>query len=33
MISSIELELFKCFEVLKLPVSPLTLLSGTNASG
>lgn len=33
MISSIELELFKCFELLKLPVSPLTLLSGTNASG
>ncbi len=33
MISSIELELFKCFEILKLPVSPLTLLSGTNASG
>ena len=33
MISSIELELFKCFKVLKLPVSPLTLLSGANASG
>lgn len=33
MISLIELELFKCFKVLKLPVSPLTLLSGTNASG
>jgi predicted ATPase len=33
MIRSIELELFKCFEVLKLPVAPLTLLSGANASG
>lgn len=33
MISSIELELFKCFKILKLPISPLTLLSGTNASG
>lgn len=33
MISSIELEFFKCFEVLNLPTSPLTLLSGTNASG
>lgn len=33
MITTIELELFKCFRLLKLPVSPLTLLSGTNASG
>ncbi|MFO1044153.1 MAG: DUF3696 domain-containing protein [Planctomycetaceae bacterium] len=33
MISKIELEMFKCFEVLKLPVTPLTLLSGMNASG
>ena len=33
MIKLIELELFKCFELLKLPVSELTLLSGTNASG
>ncbi len=33
MINVIELELFKCFKLLKLPVSSLTLLSGTNASG
>ncbi|QDT21416.1 AAA family ATPase [Gimesia chilikensis] len=33
MITQIELECFKCFEVLKLPLAPLTLLSGTNASG
>lgn len=33
MISRIDLRWFKCFEYLKLPVAPLTLLSGTNASG
>lgn len=33
MISRIDLRHFKCFETLKLPVSPLTLLSGGNASG
>ena len=33
MISRIELRHFKCFETLKLPVRPLTLLSGGNASG
>lgn len=32
-ISLIELEMFKCFRLLNLPVSALTLLSGTNASG
>jgi predicted ATPase len=32
-IRQIDLEMFKCFELLKLPLSPLTLLSGTNASG
>jgi predicted ATPase len=32
-ITRIELEFFKCFKQLKLPISPLTLLSGTNASG
>jgi len=32
-ITRIELELFKCFELLKLPLEPLTLLSGANASG
>jgi predicted ATPase len=32
-ITRIDLELFKCFEALKLPLAPLTLLSGTNASG
>jgi len=32
-ITQIDLKLFKCFQILKLPVSPLTLLSGTNASG
>ncbi len=29
----IEIEMFKCFEVLKLPLKPLTLFSGSNASG
>ena len=33
MIARIDLYHFKCFSVLKLPLSPLTLLSGTNASG
>nr|VFJ50120.1 MAG: Predicted ATPase [Candidatus Kentron sp. DK] len=33
MISRIDLAHFKCFESLKLPLAPLTLLSGTNASG
>lgn len=33
MLTRIELELFKCFKLLKLPLAPLTLLSGTNASG
>jgi len=33
MISRIDLRHFKCFERLKLPLRPLTLLSGRNASG
>ena len=33
MINRIDLNFFKCFELLKLPLSPLTLLSGPNASG
>jgi predicted ATPase len=33
MITQLDLRFFKCFEVLKLPLAPLTLLSGTNASG
>lgn len=33
MISQIELRYFKCFELLKLPLAELTLLSGANASG
>ncbi len=33
MLTQIDLRNFKCFEALKLPLSPLTLLSGTNASG
>lgn len=33
MIKRIDLTFFKCFEVLKLPTSDLTLLSGGNASG
>jgi len=32
-ITRIELRHFKCFELLKLPLADLTLLSGTNASG
>ena len=33
MITRIDLEKFKCFDILRLPLSRLTLLSGTNASG
>lgn len=33
MLSRIELHDFKCFDLLKLPLANLTLLSGTNASG
>ena len=33
MLDQLELTNFKCFELLKLPLAPLTLLSGTNASG
>ncbi|MCX7392521.1 MAG: DUF3696 domain-containing protein [Planctomycetales bacterium] len=33
MITQIDLERFKCFQLLKLPIKPLTLLSGANASG
>lgn len=33
MITRIDLERFKCFETLKLPLQRLTLLSGLNASG
>lgn len=33
MISTVELEHFKCFERLHLPLGALTLLSGTNAAG
>ena len=33
MISRLDLKTFKCFELLRLPLGPLTLLSGTNASG
>lgn len=33
MITRLDLQLFKCFELLHLPLGPLTLLSGGNASG
>lgn len=33
MITQLDLQFFKCFEALKLPLCPLTLLSGSNASG
>ena len=33
MLTHIDLRHFKCFESLKLPLRPLTLLSGANASG
>ena len=32
-INLLELKTFKCFEKLRLPLGPLTLLSGPNASG
>ena len=33
MLTQLDLRHFKCFEILHLPLRPLTLLSGTNASG
>ena len=33
MLQRIDLQFFKCFALLKLPIGPLTLLSGANASG
>lgn len=33
MLTQLDLRYFKCFELLHLPLRPLTLLSGTNASG
>ena len=33
MIRLLELKHFKCFELLRLPLGNLTILSGTNASG
>ena len=33
MLSRIDLHDFKCFDLLKLPLANLTLLSGANASG
>ena len=33
MLTRLDLEHFKCFDLLKLPLGPLTLLSGSNASG
>ena len=33
MLTRLELRHFKCFALLKLPLAPLTLLSGANASG
>ena len=33
MLTGIDLKHFKCFDLLKLPLRPLTLLSGANASG
>lgn len=33
MLTQLDLQHFKCFELLHLPLRPLTLLSGTNASG
>jgi predicted ATPase len=32
-ITQVDLHYFKCFELLKLPIGDLTLLSGSNASG
>lgn len=33
MISQLDLRLFKCFDILKLPLANLSFLSGSNASG
>lgn len=33
MLTRLDLKLFKCFKLLKVPLAPLTLLSGPNASG
>ena len=33
MLNRLDLQHFKCFEILKLPLRPLTLLTGINASG
>ncbi len=33
MLDRLDLQFFKCFQQLKLPLRPLTLLSGSNASG
>ena len=33
MLDRIDLRFFKCFERLRLPLAPLTLLTGLNASG
>ena len=33
MITQLDLYFFKCFKILRLPIAPLTLLSGSNASG
>ena len=33
MLNLLELHSFKCFELLRLPLAPLTLLTGLNASG
>lgn len=33
MLTNINLRHFKCFSLLKLPLSPLTLMTGGNASG
>lgn len=33
MLIRLDLHFFKCFELLRLPLRPLTLLSGSNASG
>lgn len=33
MLNRLDLQSFKCFELLRLPLASLTLLSGTNASG
>ena len=33
MLTRLDLRFFKCFELLRLPLAPLTLLTGANASG